>query len=94
MTLSLTQIVVYVVVAAISGYLAGAMVRPRYPFGFVGAFVASLVGEWLMVNVVHVLLAPEVSYAGIPIVTAIVGALVVAFVWAFVAGGTHRRHWI
>jgi len=94
MTLTLTQLVVYIVIAVVSAYLAGAIFGTRYPFGFLGAFLASLVGEWLMINVLHVLLAPEVSYGGVPIITAVVGALILAFLWAVVAGSRHRRRWV
>ena len=68
----------------------------RYPFGFFGAFVAGIIGEWLMLNVFHVLLAPEVSYAGIPVITVLVGALVLAFLVALVVGGgwRHRRRFV
>ena len=94
MTLTLTQLIVYIVIAVVSAYLAGRLMKARYPFGFAGAFVASLVGEWLMIDVLHILLAPEVSYGGVPLITGIVGALIVAFVWAVVAGDQHRRRWV
>jgi uncharacterized membrane protein YeaQ/YmgE (transglycosylase-associated protein family) len=94
MTLTLTQLIVYIVIAVISAYLAAAVIGTRYPFGILGAFIASLVGEWLMINVLHVLLAPEVAYGGVPIITAIVGALILAFLWAVVAGSRHHRRWV
>ena len=94
MTLTLTQLIVYIVIAVVSAYLAGAILGARYPFGFLGAFLASLIGEWLMINVLHVLLAPEVSYGGIPIITAVVGALILAFLWALVAGSHRHRRWV
>lgn len=94
MTLTLTQILVYVLIAAISAYLAGALFGTRYPFGFLGAFLAALIGQWLMFNVFHVVLAPEISYDGIPIVTAVVGALILAFLWAAVIYGRFRRRWV
>ncbi|MDE3088951.1 MAG: GlsB/YeaQ/YmgE family stress response membrane protein [Chloroflexota bacterium] len=94
MTLTLTQLIVYIVIAVVSAYLAGAIFGTRYPSGFLGAFLASLIGEWLMINVLHVLLAPEVSYGGVPIITAVVGALILAFLWAVVAGSRHHRRWI
>jgi uncharacterized membrane protein YeaQ/YmgE (transglycosylase-associated protein family) len=94
MTLTLTQLIVYIVIAVISAYLAAAVIRTRYPFGMPGAFVASLVGEWLMINVLHVFLAPEVAYGGVPIITAIAGALILAFLWAVVAGSRRGRRWI
>ncbi len=94
MELSLAQLIVYLLIAVISAYLAGAILGTGYPLGFLGAFIASLIGEWLMINVFHIILAPEVSYAGIPIITAIVGALIVAFLLALIFRGTSRRRWV
>lgn len=94
MTLTLTQLIVYIVIAVISAYLAGAMFGTRYPFGFLGAFLAALFGEWLMINVLHILLAPEVAYGGVPVITAVVGALILAFLWAVIVSGRHHRRWV
>lgn len=90
MVLSLTQIIVFIIIAALAAWLAGWFLGFRYPFGFIGAFIAAIVGEWLMINVFNILLAPEISYAGIPIVTALVGALVLAFLVALLLGGGRR----
>ena len=87
MTLSLAQLIVFLLIAAVAAWLAGALLGFRYPFGFIGAFIAALIGEWLMINVFHILLAPEVSFAGIPVITALVGALVLAFLVALLLGG-------
>ncbi len=94
MSLTLTQLIVYIVIAGLSTYLAARVIRTRYPFGFVGALIAALVGEWLMINVLHILLAPEISYGGVPIITAIAGALILALLWAVVADNTRRRRWV
>ncbi len=90
MVLSLAQLIVFLLIAIIAAWIAGAVLGVRYPFGFIGAFIAAIVGEWLMLNIFHVVLAPEVSYAGIPIITALVGALILAFIVALVLGGGLR----
>ncbi len=87
MVLSLAQLIVFLIIAALAAWLAGLFLGVRYPFGFIGAFIAALIGEWLMLNIFHILLAPEVSYAGIPIITALVGALILAFLVALILGG-------
>ncbi len=91
MTLSLAQLIVFLLIAAIAAWLAGVFFGVRYPFGFIGAFIAGLIGEWLMINVFHILLAPEVSFAGIPVITALVGALILAFLVALIVGGGWGR---
>ncbi len=90
MVLSLAQLIVFLVIAAIAAWLAGMIFGYRYPFGFIGAFVAALIGEWLMLNVFHVLLAPEIAFAGIPVITVLVGALILAFLLAMLLGGGWR----
>jgi uncharacterized membrane protein YeaQ/YmgE (transglycosylase-associated protein family) len=92
MQLTLVQIIVYVLIAGISAFLAMRLFGTGYPFGFFGAFLAALVGEWLMVNVLHIVLAPDVSYGGVPILTAVVGALILAVLWAVVTGSKRRHH--
>ncbi len=94
MVLTLPQLLVYLLIAIIAAYLAGMIIHTAYPLGFVGAFLAGLIGEWLMLNVFHILLAPEISYAGIPIITALVGALILALIWAVAVSGGRRRHWV
>jgi len=41
-----------------------------------------------MVDVLHVVLAPELSLGGIPIISAILGAAIVVLVLSLVAGGS------
>ncbi len=93
MALTLTQLITYVVIAIISAYLASAVMGARYQSGLLGAFVAALVGEWLMIDVLHLRLAPEVSYAGVQIIAAVVGALALAFIWAMVVGSGYLSRW-
>lgn len=90
MVLSLAQIIVFLVIAALAAWLAGMVLGFRYPFGFIGAFIAAIIGEWLMINIFHILLAPEISFAGIPVITALVGALILAFIVALILGGGWR----
>jgi len=59
----------------------------RMPAGLIGAIVAGLVGAWLMVDVLHVVIAPELSLAGIPIISAILGAAIVVLIVSFAMGG-------
>ncbi len=46
------NIIIYVVIAAIVGLIAEAIVGWRLPFGIIGAIIAALVGIWLMTQVI------------------------------------------
>lgn len=87
------QFIVFGGIAVISAYLAATLTGTRYAFGILGAFVAALFGEWLAVNVLQIPVAPEPSFEGVPIVTAIVGGLILALLWAVVAGARQPRRW-
>ena len=75
--MTLTHLLVLLIVGALAG--------------LIGAIVAGLVGAWLMVDVLHVVLAPELSLGGIPIISAILGAAIVVLVLSLVAGGSVFR---
>jgi uncharacterized membrane protein YeaQ/YmgE (transglycosylase-associated protein family) len=44
MSMSLSQLIVYLMVAAICGYVGQALVRRKMPGGLAGAIIAALVG--------------------------------------------------
>src|SRR5260370_41425811 len=44
--------IIYLIVAAVVGLVAEALVGRRLPFGFVGAIIAALVGAWLLTKVI------------------------------------------
>jgi uncharacterized membrane protein YeaQ/YmgE (transglycosylase-associated protein family) len=63
------------------------------PGGLIGAIVAGLVGAWLMVDVLRAVIAPELSLAGIPVLSAILGAAIVVLLFSLAAGGSFARGW-
>ncbi len=93
MELSLAQLIVYLVIAVVAAFLAGALVRTSSPYGFLSAFIAALFGEWLIINVFHIFVAPEISYQGVPVITALIGAVIVVAIWALITGGRHHRRY-
>lgn len=96
MQANLVQISIYVLIAGICAFLAMRVLGADYPFGFFGAFIAAILGAWLMVNVLHLVLLPEFVYAGVPLVMAVVGALLLAALWAVATNRKlrRRRRWL
>ena len=86
--MTLTHLLVLLLVGALAGLIGERLVSRGMPGGFIGAIVAGLVGAWLMVDVLHVVLAPELSLGGIPIISAILGAAIVVLVLSLVTGGS------
>jgi uncharacterized membrane protein YeaQ/YmgE (transglycosylase-associated protein family) len=76
-----TSFIVYLIVAAIVGLLAEVIVGWRLPFGFVGAIIAALIGIWLMTQVIIISGLGDVNVAGVPIVRALIGAVILVAIW-------------
>ena len=90
--MTLTHLLVLLIVGALAGLIGERLVSRGMPGGLIGAIVAGLVGAWLMVDVLHVVLAPELSLGGIPVLSAILGAAVVVLLFSLVAGGGAFRN--
>ncbi len=83
--------ILYLIIAAIVGIAAEAITRSRLPFGFVGAIIAALIGVWLMTNVILIQGLPEVMLFGVPIIKALIGAILLVLVWRLIASLFTRR---
>ena len=99
-TITLSQII-YVAIAALVGIVAEFIVGWRLPFGIIGAIIAALVGIWLLTNVVQVNIPGDFTIAGqpIPILRALLGAMIVVALWHLLTysswsrrGRYYRRH--
>ena len=94
--MTLLHLIVLIVVAAVCGLIAERVIGRSLPFGWIGATAAGFVGAWLMVDVFHLVILPTLAIEGLPIVSAIIGAIVVVVLFSLVAGrlGTgHGRSW-
>src|SRR5579875_3236103 len=73
--------IIYLIVAAVVGLVAEALVGRRVPFGFVGAIIAALVGAWLLTKVIIIAGIGDFSVYGVPILRALVGAIILVAIW-------------
>jgi len=91
------SMVIYLAIAAVIGLIAETVVGWRLPFGIVGAILAALLGIWLLTNVVQVTIPGDFTIAGqpIPLIKALLGALVVVIIWHLITYPTwrHRRRY-
>ncbi len=79
-----TNLIVYLVVAAIVGLVAEFLVGWRLPFGIIGATLAALIGIWLMTQVIIISGIPDYKINTSPpiyLVRALIGALLFVFLW-------------
>src|SRR5215472_93419 len=82
--------IIYLIVAAIVGVVAESIVGWRLPFGVIGAIVASLVGIWLLTNVIVLTGVGDINVYGVPIVRAFIGAIILVAIWHLITYRTWR----
>jgi len=85
-----TNFIIYLIVAAVVGLVAEALVGRRLPFGFVGAIIAALVGTWLLTRVIIINGIGDINVYGVPIVRALIGALILVGIWQLLTSGLGR----
>ena len=84
--------IIYLIVAAIVGLVAEFIVGWRLPLGIIGAIVAGIVGAWLLTNVIIINGISDIYIQGVPIIRALIGALILVALWHLLTYGLwHRR---
>jgi uncharacterized membrane protein YeaQ/YmgE (transglycosylase-associated protein family) len=85
-----TNIIVYLIVAAVVGLVAETLVGWRLPFGFIGAIIAALIGIWLMTNIIIISGIGDIYIAGVPLVRALIGAIILVAIWHLITYPAYR----
>src|SRR5205085_10258254 len=85
------NIIIYLLVAAIVGLVAEAIVGWRLPLGFIGAIIAALVGIWLMTQVIIITGIGDINVFGVPIIRALISAIILVALWHLITYGLWRR---
>src|SRR5712691_3705652 len=75
--------IIYLIIAFIVGW--------RLPFGFIGAIIAALIGIWLMTQVIILTGIGDVNVYGVPIVRALIGAILFVALWHLLTFRTWSR---
>ncbi len=76
-----TGLIVYLIIAAIIGLVAETLVGWRLPLGIIGAIIAALVGMWLIINVIKLTIVGDPTIDGVPLITALLGAIILVVIW-------------
>lgn len=82
--------IIYLIVAAVIGFVAESLVGRRLPFGFVGAIIAALVGAWLLTKVIIINGIGDINVYGVPIIRALIGAIILVAIWQLLASALWR----
>ena len=83
--------ILYLIIAAVVGVIAEYIVGWRVPLGIIGAIIAGIVGAWLMTQVITINGIGDINLFGVPIIRALIGAIILIALWHLITGGFSRR---
>ena len=93
MVITLGNLLIWLIVAAIVGVVGELLARRRTPFGIVGAIILGFIAIFLVVGVLHWHIDGEPYLNGVPLITSILAAAVLVALWsAFAYHHAHRYY--
>ena len=90
MTITFTQLIVWIIIAAIVGFLGELIAGRRAPAGILGAIMIGLFAIFLIVGFFHFSIAGEPTVSGVPIISTIIAAVMLVIIWSSVV---YRGSW-
>ena len=81
MTITLTQFVIWLIIAALIGIIAEFIAGRREPAGIFGAIMVGLFAIFLVVGFFHFRIAEDPVVSGVPIFSTIIAAIMLVVIW-------------
>jgi uncharacterized membrane protein YeaQ/YmgE (transglycosylase-associated protein family) len=82
MAISLTQVLIWVVIAAIIGVVGELLARRHTRGGIIGAILVGLLAIFLVVGVFHFQIPGEPVVSGVPLLTSLLAAILLVALWS------------
>ena len=92
MTITFTNLIIWLIIAAIVGILGELIARRRAPDGILGAIVVGFLAILLIVGVLHFHIAGEPTINGVPLISSIIAAAILVFLWSAFAYRSYHRY--
>lgn len=83
----------FLLIAAIVGVIAEYIVGWKLPLGIIGAIILGVVGAWLMTDVIQIGGIGDIYLWGVPLIRALIGAIILIAIWHLITGGFRRRRY-
>ena len=93
MVITLGNLIIWLIIAALVSIVGELIARRRTPFGLVGAIILGFIAIFLVVGVFHIHIVGEPTLNGVPLLTSIIAAAILVFIWsAFAYHHAHRYY--
>ena len=85
MALTVTQFIIWLIIAALIGIIGEVIAGRRAPAGIIGAIAIGLPSIFLIVGFFHFHIIGEPTVENVPIISTIIAAVILVAVWSSVA---------
>ena len=85
MTVTFVQFIVWIIIAAIVGFLGEFISGRRAPAGILGAIMVGLFAIFLIVGFFHFSIKDEPTINGVPIISTLIAAVMLVVIWSSLA---------
>ena len=82
MVITLGALIIWLLIAALVGFLGELLAHRRAPFGIVGAIIVGFIAIFLVVGVLGIHFAGDPRLNGVPLFTSILVAAIVVLLWS------------
>jgi uncharacterized membrane protein YeaQ/YmgE (transglycosylase-associated protein family) len=92
MNITFTQLIIWLLIAAVVGVIGELIARRRAPDGIVGAIILGFIAIFLIVGVFHFHIGDEPTLNGVPLISSIIVAAILVFIWSRFAYRHYRGY--
>jgi uncharacterized membrane protein YeaQ/YmgE (transglycosylase-associated protein family) len=82
MTVTFTQFIIWIIIAAVVGFLGELIAGRRAPAGILGAIMVGLFAIFLIVGFFHFSIVGEPTVNGVPIISTLIAAVILVVIWS------------
>jgi uncharacterized membrane protein YeaQ/YmgE (transglycosylase-associated protein family) len=82
MEVTFVQLLVWIIIAAIIGFLGELIAGRRAPAGILGSIMVGLFAIFLIVGFFHFHITDEPTVSGVPLISTIIAAVMLVVVWS------------
>ncbi|HEY4387000.1 MAG TPA: transglycosylase [Ktedonobacteraceae bacterium] len=90
MTITAVQFIVWLVVAAIVGFLGEVIAGRRAPDGIIGAIMVGLFAIFLIVGFFHFSIQGEPTVEGVPLISTLIASAMIVALWSSISNRFYR----
>jgi len=82
MTVTFTQLIIWIIIAAVIGILGELIAGRRAPAGILGSIMIGLFAIFLIVGFFHFHIEGEPSVEGVPLISTLIAAAILVVIWS------------